>query len=64
VDGVATKILVFYGPSGAAPFWFRLWVDATGLVRRAEMRANGHFMDQRFDDFDAPLTITAPLQAR
>ncbi len=64
VDGVATKILAFFGPSDAAPIWFRLWVDADGLVRRAEMRAAGHFMDQRYGDFDAPLAIEAPSQAR
>jgi copper transport protein len=60
VDGVATKILAFYGPTGSSPIWFRLWVDADGLVRRAEMRAPGHFMDQRYDHFNVPLAIVAP----
>jgi copper transport protein len=60
VDGVATRILVFFGPSEEAPVWFRLWVDRDGLVRRAEMRAAGHFMDQRYDDFDARMAIEAP----
>src|SRR6266511_873723 len=64
VDGVATKILAFFGPSDSAPIWFRLWVDPDGLVRRAEMRAAGHFMDQRYDHFDAPLAIEAPSQTR
>jgi copper transport protein len=64
VNRVATKILVFFGPSDSAPIWFRLWVDADGLVRRAEMRAAGHFMDQRYDDFDAHLAIQAPSPAR
>jgi len=64
VDGVATKILAFFGPSDSAPIWFRLWVDPAGLVRRAEMRAAGHFMDQRYDHFDAPLAIEAPSQTR
>ena len=64
VDGVATKILTFFGPSGSAPIWFRLWVDPAGLVRRAEMRAAGHFMDQRYDDFDGPAAIEAPLHPR
>ena len=54
----------FFGPSDSAPIWFRLWVDADGLVRRAEMRAAGHFMDQRYGDFDAHLAIQAPSQTR
>jgi len=64
VDGVATNILAFFGPSDSAPIWFRLWVDPDGLVRRAEMRAAGHFMDQRYDHFDVPLAIEAPSQTR
>jgi len=56
--------LAFFGPSDAAPIWFRLWVDPDGLVRRAEMRAAGHFMDQRYDHFDVPLAIEAPSQTR
>jgi copper transport protein len=64
VDGVATKILAFYGPTGSAPIWFRLWVDPNGLVRRAEMRAPGHFMDQRYGDFDGRVAIEAPVAAR
>jgi len=64
VDGVATKLLAFYGPTGSSPIWFRLWVDADGLVRRAEMRAPGHFMDQRYNHFNAPLAIQAPVKTR
>jgi hypothetical protein len=60
VDGVDTTILSFYGPLGGAPYWFRLWVDPTGLVRRTEMRAQGHFMDQRYFAFDAPISIGPP----
>jgi copper transport protein len=60
VDGVATKILSFFGPSSSAPIWFRLWVDPDGLVRRAEMRAAGHFMDQRYDHFNANVDIVPP----
>src|SRR5437879_689175 len=51
VDGVDTTILSFFGPLSSAAYWFRLWVDPTGLVRRAEMRAQGHFMNQRYFDF-------------
>jgi hypothetical protein len=64
VDGVATKILAFFGPSESAPIWFRLWVDRDGLVRRAEMRAAGHFMDQRYDDFDVPFGDPGLVAAR
>jgi hypothetical protein len=41
--------------------WFRVWGDADGLARRAEMRAQGHFMDDRYYDFDALFTIEPPL---
>ena len=60
VDGVDTTILSFYGPLGSAAYWFRLWVDPTGLVRRTEMRAQGHFMNQRYSAFDAPISIGPP----
>jgi len=40
--------------------WFRLSIDGTGLVRHARMQAPGHFMEQTFDDVNAPLTISAP----
>lgn len=60
VGGIPTTVLSFLGGSGGTPIWFRLWVDGKGLVRRAEMRAQGHFMDHRYFDFDAPFTIEPP----
>lgn len=60
VDGVPTRLVAFFGDSGSTPVWFRVWVDDSGLVRRAEMRAQGHFMDHRYYGFDAPVSITAP----
>lgn len=60
IGGVDTTILSFYGPENGAPYWFRLWVDDTGLVRQAEMRGYAHFMDQRYSGFDVPITITPP----
>jgi hypothetical protein len=61
VDGVDTQILAFFEQLGSNyPFWFRLWTDDNGLVRRAEMRGQGHFMDERYTDFDAPLSIRPP----
>jgi copper transport protein len=59
VDGADTEVVAFAG-SGSLPIWFMLWVDEQGLVRRAEMRAQGHFMDHRYYDFDAPIRIVPP----
>jgi len=59
-DGVDTRILGFLLNAGRSPYWFRLWVDADGLVHRAEMRGQGHFMDQDFSAFDEPLTVDVP----
>jgi len=44
----------------STPIWFRLWVDAEGLVHRAHLRAGGHFMEQRYFDVDAPIDIQPP----
>jgi copper transport protein len=60
VDGVDTTIVAFFGDSGGLPLWFKLWIDARGLVHRAQMRAQGHFMDHRYYDFDAPIRIAPP----
>jgi len=63
VDGVNTQVVSFFGQAGPLPVWFRAWIDAGGLVHRAEMRAEAHFMDHRYDDFDAALTVEAPSLA-
>jgi copper transport protein len=60
LDGIATTVLSFFGGSGNVPIWYRLWVDSQGLVRRAEMRAQGHFMDHRYFDFGAPFQVEPP----
>jgi hypothetical protein len=60
VDGVRTTIVSFTDGQKGTPIWFRLWIDPEGLVRRAEMRAPGHFMNDRYYDFDEPITISAP----
>jgi hypothetical protein len=60
VDGIPTQILTFFVDLPQTPVWFRLSVDAGGLVRRASMRAQGHFMDQVYTDFDAPLWVEPP----
>ena len=63
LDGVRTTEIAFAGGSSDLPVWFRLWVDTRGLVHRAEMRAPGHFMDHRYYDYDAPITIEPPKGA-
>ncbi len=60
VDVVPTTIVSFTDGQKGTPIWFRLWIDPEGLVRRAEMRAPGHFMNDRYYDFDAAFTISTP----
>lgn len=44
---------------GGASIWFRLWIDDEGLVRRAEVRAQGHVMDHTYSEFNSPIEIEA-----
>lgn len=60
VDGVRAKELSFFGGDSQTPVWFRLWVGPDGLVRKAQMRAPGHFMDHRYHAFDRPISIEPP----
>ncbi len=61
VDGSSTLVLAFFENLGPQyPFWFRLWADADGLVHKAEMRGQGHFMNEHYTDFDAPFSIEPP----
>ncbi len=60
IGGHPTRIVAFFGRSGEVPVWFRLWVDQDGLVRHAQMLAQGHFMDHDYQRFDAPITIRPP----
>ncbi len=60
VQGRRTAIVSFFGRTGDVPIWFRLWVGSDGLVRMAQMRAIGHFMDHRYFDFNRPITIQPP----
>ncbi|MGH2673707.1 MAG: copper resistance protein CopC [Actinomycetota bacterium] len=55
-----TTVVSFFGARGDLPIWFRLWVEPRGRVLRAEMRTQGHFMDQRYFDFNAPISVEAP----
>jgi copper transport protein len=62
VDGKQTTIVsLFGGQRQQLPVWFQLWIDPDGLVRRAHMRTIGHFMNDRYYDFDAPFQIQAPV---
>jgi copper transport protein len=56
----STDIVACFGEHAGTPVWFRFWIDGAGYVRRAEMRAQGHFMDHRYYGFDAPISITPP----
>jgi hypothetical protein len=61
VDGVQTTVVSFSGGAKEdLAIWFRLWIDSGGLVLMSQMRAIGHFMDDRYYDFDAPIAIEAP----
>lgn len=61
ISGTPTQVVAFFvNVRDNLPIWYRLWVDETGLVHRAEMRAEGHFMDHTYSGFDTPITITDP----
>jgi len=51
------SILTFFLDLPQTPVLFRIWSDASGLVHRASMRAQGHFMDHRYTDFETPVSI-------
>jgi hypothetical protein len=60
-DGGRTlRMLSFFEDQEGVPVWFQLAVDDQGLVERATMRAQAHFMTHRYFDFDAPLTVDPP----
>lgn len=60
VEGTGTRVVSLFTGDRENPIWFRLWVDPDGLVRLLEMRAEAHFMDHRFSDFDGPVRIEPP----
>ena len=56
---MASYVVTFVRPD--LPGWFRLWVGVEdGLVRRELMLAEGHLMDHRYWDFNAPLDVRPP----
>lgn len=60
IDGVPLQVMSFFSGTAGTPAWMRLWVDSGGLVRRVEMRAQAHIMDDRNYDFDAAIAIAPP----
>lgn len=60
VDGAPSTVVAFVRPS--LPAWFRIWIgDADGLVRREEMRTEGHLMDHAWTAFGQPVDLRPPL---
>lgn len=58
-DGVPSVIVGFVRPD--LPAWFRLFIGDDGLVRRQEMRAQGHIMDHILSELNAPIEIEPPI---
>jgi len=59
IDGVPSDVVAFIRPD--VPAWFRIWVgQSDGLVRREEMRAEGHIMDHAYTDLNGPMSIQLP----
>jgi hypothetical protein len=57
----AKQVVSFFESPYGSPVWFRLFIDGKGLVRLAEMRARGHFMDDHYFDLDAGFSIVPPV---
>jgi hypothetical protein len=60
LDGTPVRVVSFFEGDRQTPIWYRLWIDQAGLARRVEMRAQAHFMDDRYYDFDGPMHIDPP----
>ena len=59
VDGVPSDVIAFLRPD--VPAWFRIWAGRSdGIVRRAEMRAEGHIMAHTYSDLNGPISVTPP----
>lgn len=61
VDGSETTVIGFVIAQYEA--WFKLWVDDDGRIRRLEMLAERHMMDQAYGAFDEPVTVQPPTDA-
>lgn len=60
IEGRDATVVSFFTGDVENPIWFRLWIDHDRIVHRMEMRAIGHFMDQRFHAFDTAVDIRPP----
>ena len=60
MDGVQTQIVAFFAETSFSPSWFELWVGPDGLAHQSQMTAESQFIEQRYYDFDTPLSIEAP----
>lgn len=60
VDSVPTTIVAFYGAASGIAVWFRLWIDNGDVVRQAQMIALGHFMHDKYSEFDSAAPIIPP----
>ncbi|HSR24451.1 MAG TPA: CopD family protein, partial [Candidatus Eisenbacteria bacterium] len=59
-QGGPRRVVSFFEEQQGVPVWFELSVEPGGLVERAAMRAQAHFMTHRYYDFDAQLSIGPP----
>ncbi len=62
-DGRKLHGVTFFEGAAGTPIWFELWADDQGLVWRAEMRAQAHFMEHRYSDFDGAFDVHAPVSS-
>ena len=60
IDGVQTTAVSAFGSRSGTAIWFTFWLDSSGLARRVDMRAPGHFMTDSYVRFNADEGITAP----
>ena len=51
----------FFELRDQTPLWFRVWVDDNQAVVRSEMRAQSHFMDDTYGQFDIAFKIVPPV---
>jgi hypothetical protein len=60
IDGVQSRVVSFFERSSGLPIWFSLSVGNDNLVRKTEMRAPLHFMEDLYTGFDQPVQIQPP----
>lgn len=60
VDGKRVRVLDIWKPGVDFPTWFLLYVTDDGRVLRSEMLTTGHFMVDRYRDFNAAQSIRPP----